>query len=533
MNDRQSTIYLCNGIKLDKTYKNIINYTQTDMISLCNTNKIAVASTYSFIKHGENRIRVDFTYSDCLRANYIAFQNSEYSNKWFFAFIDSVEYVSDATTIINYTVDVFSTWFRNVTIDKCFIEREHVNDDTLGLHTIPEGLELGEYVVNYSSMDTVNDDVTVVTGSLITPSEVNLSNTPVRCNIYNGIPTPLVYCRWDNLSELSTFLNNLSSKGKLDYLVSMFLAPTWLCPLWDSSIDTHIINGIDGSTGTSVLSSDLEISRMTTVDGLTPHNNKLLCYPYCFIALSNSVGQYGIYRQENWLLQQTSNKMLVRMYGALTGGCSIRAVPISYNKEIGSYLEESVSIGKFPELAWGGDLYTNWQTQNGVNVLGLELTHSESAIIGNTMTALMGWNRNNFEQMGSGVGGLFTEMKQMYQNTLTPLGVRGSINTADVLNGMHENGLRYYQMSIKYEYASIIDQYFDRFGYKVNTCKSPNLTGRTYWNYIKIGASEVIGHGNIPADAMSKINEVMRAGTTIWHNHSNIGNFSLNNTIVS
>ena len=29
-----------------------------------------------------------------------------------------------------------------------FIEREHVSDDTIGIHTVPEGLETGPYTVD-------------------------------------------------------------------------------------------------------------------------------------------------------------------------------------------------------------------------------------------------------------------------------------------------------------------------------------------------------------------------------------------------
>lgn len=531
---RESKVILCQNIKLDKTYKNVIDYTQTDMMTLCQNNAIASANDYSIIKHGENKLSVGFTYSDCLRANYIAFQNKDYSNKWFFAFIDSVEYQNDKSTIIHYTIDVFSTWFRNVEVKRCFVVREHVNDDTLGLHTIEEGLECGEYIVNGYGTDNVNNDVTIVTGTLITPSEVSLSGTPLRCNKYNGIPTPLVYSRWDSLAELSTFLNSLSSGGKVDYLISMFLAPKWLCPLWDSSIDAHLINGLQTGTGggTNVLAETLELSRISSLDSYSPHNNKLLCYPYCYIGISNAVGQYNIYKQENWALQN-NDKMLMVIYGSLTSGCSIRAVPVGYKKHQGNYYDESISLGKFPPLAWANDLYTNWQTQNGVNILGLELTHSEASLIGNTAQALVGWNSGNFATMGSGIGGMFNEMKQMYQGTLTPLGVRGSLNTADVLNGLKANCFYYYNMSIKREYAEIIDDYFDRFGYKVTEVKYPNITGRTYWNYVQIGSSDVIGYGNVPNDAMEIINRVFQNGVTIWHNHANIGNFNLSNTIVS
>ena len=72
-----------------------------------------------------------------------------------------------------------------------------------------------------------------------------------------------------------------------------------------------------------------------------------------------------------------------------------------------------------------------------------------------------------------------------------------------------------------------------KFGYKVNSLKVPNITGRTYWNYVEINKGDVIGFGEIPSVALEQINEIFYKGVTIWHNHANIGNYNLNNTIVS
>lgn len=87
-------------------------------------------------------------------------------------------------------------------------------------------------------------------------------------------------------------------------------------------------------------------------------------------------------------------------------------------------------------------------------------------------------------------------------------------------------------MILRDEELKIIDDYFSRFGYKVNTLKIPEFNSRTYWNYIKIVDGENIGYGEIPSKSMETINKICRNGVTIWHNHANIGNYSLNNTIV-
>jgi hypothetical protein len=66
----------------------------------------------------------------------------------------------------------------------------------------------------------------------------------------------------------------------------------------------------------------------------------------------------------------------------------------------------------------------------------------------------------------------------------------------------------------------------------------PNQTGRTYWNYVQIAAEDDIGYSSnanisVPSKSMEIINNVYRKGVTIWHDHANIGDYSLNNTIVT
>ena len=519
--NRNSIIYLCNDIKLDRKYKNVLDYSEADMVTLCRNNAIASRLTFSFIKHGENRIKVDFTYNDCLRANYIAFQNPDYSNKWFFAFIDKVEFVSPSTTILHYTIDEWSTWFKKLTLERCYVIREHVNDDTIGKHKIDEGLALGDYKVQSHLADSYNNDLCVIMGM----SEDMYNNYALGVNNYNGIPAPLFYYRWDltdaDMTAFTSALQALAS-GKTDAIVSMFLAPKWLAPYRST---TRYVD-----TSTSVATQNLGISRITTIDGLTPKNNKTLCYPYCYIGLSNGVGNYIILEQEDWELD-SNNEMVLTMYGVLNSGCSIKAVPINY-KGNGVAWDESISVGKYPALAWANDIYTNWQTQNGINILGIPIdaTTGKTAVGG--IKALAGASTGDIASLGSGIGDMVGALQEDYRMSMIPAGVRGSLNTGDALVSAGANRLHAYRVTIEYEFAKAIDDFFTLFGYKVNTLKTPNITGRRYWNFIQIGASEVLGYGNIPHEALDTINNIARAGTTIWHNHTYLGNYALNNDII-
>ena len=546
---RNSVIILAKNINMDKEYQNIIDYSNSELVTLCESQAHLVSkqTNYSFLKIGENRINVGVSYATCLEANYIAMQNPYYSNKWFFAFIDSVEYNSESSTIINYTIDEISTWWGYWTKKTCFVEREHVNDDTVGKHTIPEGLETGEYKINDVDYDTINSNLTTIMATTQDPND-GLS----RVGKYNGIPTGVGYYRYDVMGTQSNPESNsllyamrqLASAGASSAIVGMFLAPKWLCGGTEST-------SIPVANSNDPISSSIYITKITSLDTYVPKNNKCLCFPYCFIEISNNVGQANTLYQEVWDLNTTENKMELSILGALTPGCSVRCYPLKYNGIL-SNMEEGISLGKFPQLNWNTDQYTNWLTQNGISIGAIKLNAEQAGILGGVSKTTAGLALGGGTLLSSGgatgseaglnnaiggVGDVFSTMQESYRHSLIPNTFSGSLNCGDVITSSGTNRFFVYKKTIRKEYAQSIDDFFTRFGYKVNSLKQPNFTGRTYWNFVKIAGSEIIGVAsdssvNVPESSMDIINTVFRKGTTIWHNHSNIGNYSLNNTIV-
>ena len=108
--------------------------------------------------------------------------------------------------------------------------------------------------------------------------------------------------------------------------------------------------------------------------------------------------------------------------------------------------------------------------------------------------------------------------------------VNGQLNSADVNVASGNNTFHFYKMSIKQEYAKIIDDYFDMFGYKVNDVKVPNITGRQNWNYVKTINCNF--SGNIPQTDLNIIKTMFDNGVTLWHNPSTIYDYSKSNNIV-
>ena len=459
-----------------------------------------------------------------LTYNYVMYQNEAYTNKWFYAFITNMEYVNDNMTLITIKTDVYQTWMFNIVWKRSFIEREHVNNDTLGANTIPENVELGATKVYSHLTDSYNNSYSIVTQSTIHPDTYQDID---RIHVYNDVPTPGVFCRWDTassvspLNRLASFLNYLDSAGKKDALINMFIAPQWLLG------EPQGGSGIDIVEGSVVPSQTMGISRISQLDGYTPKNKKLLTYPYCYIALSNGIGQFNTYRQERWSL--SDNEMKVTMRGVITPGCSIRAYPQNYNGD-GVGADESITIGKFPILGWTSDVYTNWLTQNGVN-LGLKGAGALTGIAGGAAMIMSGAGAPvGVSMIAGGLGMVTDSLKEVYQHSLIPNAVEGSLNSGDVTSAVKGLRLHCYRMGITQEYARIIDNYFSMYGYKVNTLKIPNITGRTNWNYVKTIGANI--EGDIPENDINELKTMFNNGITLWHNANTYLDYSQSNNIA-
>lgn len=183
-------------------------------------------------------------------------------------------------------------------------------------------------------------------------------------------------------------------------------------------------------------------------------------------------------------------------------------------------------------------MYTNWLTQNSINVLGQTITTDDMNIASAGLGAIAGTATNvgvgNFAGAGmsiaSGFAGIAGAVIQQKQHNMIAPTVNGQLNSADVNVASGNNTFHFYKMSVKQEYARIIDNYFSMFGYKINRVKVPNITGRSNWNYVKTINCNF--DGNIPQTDLNIIRAMFNNGTTLWHNPSTIYNYSNSNNIV-
>lgn len=515
MNDNPITKVYLLDVPLENDYKNTLYFANAQAQQTYFQSRIIGSYSYGNFTYQrkDQIIRVPEQYDKIYNCNYVMYQNANYSNKWFYAFVTDLEYINDGRTDLHIETDVIQTWMFDYTVKASFVEREHTDDDTPGNNTVPEGLETGEYVIDSITTDARNRNTTCVVASSLTPGElINLYG-----GIYNGIPSGITYFRFDSIDDgvnsLQSYLNNLASHGKSDAVVGIFLAPKWLAG-GSSYTSVNIPESDDAGSYT------FTAPKITTLDLYEPRNQKLLTYPFCYMVLSNEQGSSALYHQELWEANQQNN-VTIKVYGCLTPGCSIRAIPLNYKDAVEPF-NEGVNLGKLPQLNWTTDQYTNWLTQNGVNIA--------TNLIGNTIATTGGIATGKFDSASNGALGIANTLGEVYKHSLMPPQAEGNLNSGDVTTASDNNTFRVYNMTIRREWAERIDKYFDMFGYKVNMVKVPNKAHRSRYWYTK--TINVNINGDVPQNDMQKIKSCYDNGITFWRNASDIENYDSTNNIV-
>lgn len=521
-----SRIILAKNIHIDKQYTNVLDYSEEQMLNLCLANKVAEANNYSFIRTNKS-INVSFSYNQCLQANYIAFQNPDYSNKWFFAWIDDVIYKGNNNTDITYTIDSWSTWFDYWQKKVCFINRQHVNDDTIGINTIPENLDVGEVVqedFDEMTFQVESDEPNFYFAINSTYNPITKKDF-VGVNKINGI----LQGNWIfifsvsnvGITYINNFLSDVNNDSKIESIKELYILPRFLVDTIgkeqlhkDSTFGDYYCYLLKESN--EKVDLPIVIDRTTSFKDFQPKNNKCYVYPYNYLLASNNIGNNIIYKYENFNINDNDKDTIVLDAElSVSIGASVRLVPFNY-KGIEKNYNETIPLAKFPTCSWSSDAFINWLTTNAVNISSTIVSTGASLATGN---------------IGSVAGNIAGLIGQFYQASLLP-SIQGGQNTGDVNFSSGKNTFMIYHMRAKTEYLKIIDDYFTRFGYAIKKLELPNITGRKYWNYIEIGQNEEIGYGDVPTKFMDVINNTCRRGVTIWHNHDNLGNYSLDNKII-
>ena len=567
-----SDVVLCRGVPIESDYRHTLYF---DSIAAQNNYFFSKAfkqfHNVSYQRERRNVITLEIPATQVYACNYLLFKNTSYGEKWFFAFVNSVEYVNDNVTDIYYELDVMQTWMFEYTLSQCMVEREHSVTDKIFENTKPENIGYGELMCGVSqnllsSHGLLGEYACVITSKPYSSGDVPIKLYSQFCPVYgyigraedmNVIVQEFVRTGWQDAVLSVTVGNKLMAQGADE---THFDMPKQV-PKEDFKF---VCYGV-----TSGINEGEEQFKDQLPNGYKPRNKKLFSYPYNQLWISNNQGTVNEYRYEDFKLDKDG---FFHMEVAASGISSPECVlyPLDY-RGVAKYYDHALVLTGYPTVPWIGDTYTAYMAMNRNQIENAVFTQGANGLM-NTISAFLGgaMTVNNAADMlqaakadasnagqtvskttktglrQQAMGGIFSAIGTAgtsvvdYMTTVwqveaklkdvsnIPPNVGGLSGAGSVTNALSRFDYSAYYMCVKPEYAEIVDKFFDMFGYNTCTVKVPNTHSRPHWNYVKTVGCEI--QGFLPQEAANIIKAVYDRGVTFWKNGDEVGNYTLDNS---
>ena len=548
MEIRPTTIVkLFSGVPLDNTYTDTLYFTsktaQSSYFAGLTPVKTFTSQMYQRVNKGQ--FEANCKADDIYNCNYMAFQNSGFGDKWFYAFINSIEYINNNNSLVTFEIDVMQTWMFDCHVERCFIERQHSVTDTIGGNILPEPVACGEYVYeNYDrESDLLEKNAIVMMTSESVREVVDPTEQHDESHIFDGVYSGCYVYAVDSQSQYAE--SNIQEvidffQEKPEGILCIYMCPLYVLPLrhghetWESSY--HNLYMVPGSQNNSSFQfSKTAISTSDGFQGYIPKNKKLYTYPFNFFHVDNGDGDSINLRYE--FFQNLTPRF--KLEGNITPPIQVRLTPYNYRDIVYSHYDgnhneyliedraEFLTISSYPMGSWNYDTYRAWVAQNsvpiavktGAAIAGMAIATAGTILTGGALSPLMGV---------AGVGLASSIISQDYKASIQADTCKGNISSGNVNFASKKKNFYMGRCHVTKDYAEMIDNFFSMYGYAYNKIGVPNTHSRPHWNYVKTVGAKIIGQ--CPCDDLKKMCEIYDNGITFWKNPSEVGSYELDNS---
>lgn len=569
-----TTLQLFRGLKLDGDYANTMWFSNiTAQNSFFTGLRPIGLANYSYQRKDIGVIKVQLPISQAYNLTYMRFINSNFENKWFYAFIDKVEYVNNETCYIYYALDLIQTYMFDWDLHECVIERQHSLTDSAGDNLEIEGLEIGDAICDgEASKFTFPTDYTTAgfgwsaiiwTAPLPTGTLIGTGETGMICGVETGLEG-YVY-DLNTQSGRDNFINDINSLGQYaDSVANIVMFPSEWVYMTESTIAKN--------------QGDANLSKPTSLNGYTPTNKKLLTYPYCWFNWYTDQGDSVDLRYELFNSTTYPNKCPYYIYALTSSTPEITIYPMNYDGQ-SENLNCSLTVSGFPIIGYANDAYKAWiamnydsnqLTKNIANQqLNLAFDQANLNLDKSMFNSAMGLAGAGLRGAGAGATGnvigaaggitdiVGSVANYMYSGKQTLLNVQNAMldqyktvqganikesvarrlpnsphnGSSSMAVGSHKKGFYFQKMSIRRQFAEKVDKFFTMFGYAQNKVATPNIHARQQFTYIKTAGCSI--SGSIPQDDKTAINQIFDRGIRFWTDYQNFENYNVSNPIVT
>lgn len=370
-----TTIYILNNIPLNKSYEHTVYYPDKDTQAQAFMKyKKYTLTDYSYQRSQLGTIRVQLKYEQLIDCNYLMFKNTNYENKWFYAFITGIGYVSNDVTDVYYDLDVMQTWCYDYTFGKTFVERHHDAYDRLYGNTVPEGLELGsEYRLILGKTYSYAKPLSwVIISTQTVKDESAYQISGVITGVYSGLRVYYI----EDIGELTRIIGKFINEGLEDAIVAFYQVP---------KIDKYQMSEIQTDEITFT-------QQMNLGNGYKPRNKKLFSYPYSFLEVYNTLGT-SVELKFDQFENIGASTVTFKVEKVIFPQANVVITPKWYRGYMWDYEYSSV-YGLFPTCAFAGDAFKVWWAQNKNSYL------ASMNAIGNTYDTNQAIAQNNYTMAG-------------------------------------------------------------------------------------------------------------------------------------
>lgn len=497
------------------------------------------ATKFNYIKK-DQAFRIEGNFARFEAFNYCRYQNRDFVNrqgnkKWYYAFIDRVEYIAQDIAMIYITTDYWQTYQFNITYYKSMIARGHVKvkDDIVGRWLQPEPVgapadyekeidvfSAGDSWVPYWSMVSVSRPPGAGESDWIYGGYGKLESMTGQ---YAGF----VYDN-DTIQKLIDVYAGETDRRK--DIITFRCVPYWVYSALKNNgyVIPVTVNGKEinycKENITITLDTEAEIAGNTLACGYPPRNKKMLTSMCRVYVVYNYNGFSQPLRPE--FIKGNSIKMSAEMRPIGSNGFKLK---------IKNYAKPAESVFDVPysfEMQIGYN--ENGGVQGSLNRVGSVL-NAAGAVAGGAVS--LGANIATGNVAGaitSGVGAvssIFNASRDIANAFNSKVASKG--NQSDTNSISSENcKFRLVDCSPLPDECGPIDDFLDLYGYAINEWHSISSWKHTrkYWNYIQTVDCNL--KVNAPAPEAASIRSMFNSGVTIWHyidTFDTFGDYSLNN----
>jgi len=527
-----SEFHLIKGVPFDDNYEHQILFSSKENRDAYFAGlSVAHFTDFTYVRQ-DNVVRLPVLADSIYNCNYCMFKNVGYGDRWFFAFVTNIEYVNNTTSYVSIELDYFQTWFYDCQVNKCFVEREHVTDDTVGANTVDEGLFFGENIPMYFESKYFTNWLVVIYAKPSLFGQFVEDDRPIYKNWNQTYPLSFI---WDG-QDIDDLRNWMDARIFAGYeFMGMKMFPTEFQhdndPISGSGSPTYYSLVTDQGHDALVRPDRFRAIAQDSSHDYVPVNNKLLCYPYCFLRVVTTEGTSKDLKWENTYWGQIG----FTVYNNILNDVSCYIQPKSYFDGTVSKID-SIPITTFPDCTYSENKFLSQIPTMAISAAltgmasGAQMIQAGKSDVTPKLQKQTKKGQRKVQEGQEQLAKSSADAADIINSSLTtPYETNVAATGTNLALKYDKFGYEFYKMGIRPEYAKIIDDYFTRYGYKVNRNKVPNLWGRSSFNYVKTMNCAI--SGDIPNDAHRALRSMFDNGITLWHTTS-IGSYT-DNHIVS